>query len=61
MTDSILWGESRRKKSRAECWFGNVLMSENSKDIPEGVIMVTAGGLKGYSAGNFNVPDVSVR
>jgi hypothetical protein len=28
--------------------------------IPEGVIIVTAGGLNGYSGGNFSVPKRSV-
>jgi hypothetical protein len=27
--------------------------------LPEGVIMVTAGGLKGYSGGNLSVPNVN--
>jgi hypothetical protein len=27
--------------------------------VPEGVIIVTAGGLKGYSEGNLSVPEIN--
>ena len=40
---------------RLETAYRQTLSEEN---IPEGVIIVTAGGLKGYSGGNFSVPVV---
>jgi hypothetical protein len=57
MMDSILSDGNRRMRNKGECSFGNDLsLNLFAKDIPDGVIIVTAGGLKGYSGGNFSVP-----
>ena len=58
--DSILWDENRKRKNIDECLFESVLkLTEYHDYIPEGVIIVTAGGLKGYSGGNLSVPKLN--
>jgi len=59
MMGSILWDDSLRRRNINGCFVGNVLESASDttrKEVPDGVIIVTAGGLKGYSGGNFKVP-----
>lgn len=64
MMDSIPWDGNRKRKSRDGYSFGSALELEMSgrvqARVPDGVIIVTAGGLKGYSGGNLRVPVTKV-
>jgi hypothetical protein len=62
--DSIPWDGSRKRKSKDGYSFGSGLELECHEKgkgwVPDGVIIVTAGGLKGYSGGNLRVPATKV-
>jgi hypothetical protein len=62
--DSIPWDGNQKRKSKAGYSFGSAVELEMSWNVegwvPDGVIIVTAGGLKGYSGGNLRVPATKV-
>jgi hypothetical protein len=55
---SFGWKSEKEKQRRVFGWKRPAVSNVNHKRgfIPEGVIMVTAGGLNGYSGGNLSVP-----
>jgi hypothetical protein len=55
---SLGWKSENEKQRRVFVWKRPFVKTVFERDIPEGVIIVTAGGLKGYSGGNFSVPVV---
>ena len=59
---SLGWKSEKEKQRRVFVWKRPMykhIYSMGRRWGPDGVIIVTAGGLKGYSGGNLSVPEIS--